>query len=53
MMYTIENARAYGELSDAVYENDGGTPQGWENVLLMSELLQGTVRFGREINRMV
>ncbi|MGC6366894.1 MAG: tandem-95 repeat protein [Candidatus Marinamargulisbacteria bacterium] len=38
MTYTIENARAYGELSKAVYEDDGGTPLGWEKVIRSDEL---------------
>ena len=39
MTYTIENARAYGELSNAVYADDGGTPPGWEKVVRSDELV--------------
>ena len=39
MTYTIENARAYGELSNAVYAEDGGTPPGWEIVIDSNKLV--------------
>ena len=39
MTYTIENARAYGELSNAVYADDGGTPPGWEIVIDSNKLV--------------